>query len=144
MRAFRYAGLMLVAALGSGSALAQDRDDTPTSCPDTRTQLGMNMCAHQDFLAADAELNEMWPRVVAEMRRRDSQPIADRGEQRPGYYQTMLRSQRAWLAWRDAHCVVVGYEARGGSMEPMLISQCKEGMTRERLSQLSVMLEDRD
>ncbi len=123
---------------------AQQSDDTPQSCPDTRTQLGMNICAGEAFAEADQALNRLWPDAVAEMRRRDTYPQSDRREGRPTYYQALLRAQRTWIAWRDAQCVVEGYVARGGSMEPMLISQCLEQLTRDRIVQLTMLVEDRD
>ena len=47
-----------------------------------------------------------------------------------------LCAQRAWLIFRDAHCTVEGYEARGGSMEPMVYNGCRARITRERTAQL--------
>lgn len=137
------AAALLLASAG-GAAHAQERDDTPTTCPDTRTQLGMNICAQRAYLAADAELNAIWPTVMAHMRVRDRDFETDRGEGRPGYQQALRSAQRAWISWRDAQCVVEGYAARGGSMEPMLIAQCKERLTRERIEQLTMIVEDRD
>jgi uncharacterized protein YecT (DUF1311 family) len=135
-------GAVLAAAAASGPTVPQDANTLPASCEE-QSQLALNMCAQRNFEAADAELNAMWPRVVADMRRRDQEntraPVA--GEQ--SYYETLLRAQRAWLGWRDAHCEVVGDQARGGSMQPMVWAQCRERLTRDRLTHFTMLLEER-
>ena len=42
------------------------------------------------------------------------------GDDRPGDEATLREAQRAWVAFRDAHCRLEGYEARGGTMEPLV------------------------
>jgi uncharacterized protein YecT (DUF1311 family) len=44
------------------------------------------------------------------------------------------------VAFRDANCALAGFQARGGSMEPMLISSClaeTSGKRAEELRQVS-------
>ncbi len=125
-------------------ALAQQRDEPPESCANPRSQLALNTCAWQAYERADADLNRMWPRVVAEMRERDREPETERARGRPGYHQALLRSQRAWISFRDAQCRLVSYQARGGSMEPQLFSQCMERLTRERIVELRRSQEDQN
>ena len=58
---------------------------------------------------------------------------------RPTYFAQLLEAQRAWLRFRDGHCASVGYQARGGSLEPLLIATCKAELTRERTRQLKAL-----
>ncbi|MEO5706459.1 MAG: lysozyme inhibitor LprI family protein [Alteraurantiacibacter sp.] len=107
-------------------------------CAKAVVQQEMNYCAAQEFHAADAEMNAQWRITAAQMRRRD-QETAVRDDQRedwPGYFETLLAGQRAWLAYRDAQCDSEGFEARGGSMEPMLVALCRTALTRQRTRQL--------
>jgi uncharacterized protein YecT (DUF1311 family) len=69
------------------------------------------------------------------MRERDNQHDAIYDE-RPGYFEVLIAAQRAWLQYRDAHCQSEGYEARGGSLELLLVSTCKRRLTEERTEQL--------
>jgi len=104
------------------------------------TQTDMNICAGQDFVEADAELNAQWSITAASMRRRDADTTySDDG--RAPYFEVLLAAQRAWLTFRDAHCISEGYEARGGSMEPMLVAGCRAALTRERTQQLRDLIE---
>ncbi len=102
---------------------------------DQGIQQEMNICALNDFIAADKKLNEQWAMTSAVMKSRDEgwQPDWD---ERPGYFESLLASQRAWLKYRDAHCRVEGYAARGGSMEPLLVSTCKTSLTEARTQEL--------
>ncbi|MFB0610812.1 lysozyme inhibitor LprI family protein [Aurantiacibacter poecillastricola] len=103
-------------------------------CTSAITQQDMTHCAALDWQKADDALNEQWRETAAEMRRLDAATSADDG--RAGYFAQLLKAQRAWLSFRDAHCTSEGFYARGGSMEPMLVAQCKAELTRERTRQL--------
>ncbi len=110
---------------------------------DMGIQQAMNQCAGRDFAVADAELNAQWKITAAAMKQQDAE-WATYGvamDSRPGFFDSLLEAQRAWLVYRDAHCRVDGYIARGGSMEPMLASLCKAHLTRQRTQQLKDLAE---
>lgn len=118
--------------------LAQaDNAEPDQVCDDPQTQLAMNTCASMDFNAADAALNEQWATTSAVMKARDAE--REPGDQQPGYFETLLAAQRAWLAYRDAECLSQSFMARGGSMQPMLDMQCKTYLTELRTEQLRVL-----
>jgi uncharacterized protein YecT (DUF1311 family) len=111
---------------------------------DRGVQQEMNICAQHEFLAADEALNAQWRITRKYMRQRDrqwTQGDAHNWDERPGYFDTLLAAQRAWLIYRDEHCRAEGYGARGGSLEPLLISACKTGLTRIRTGQLRDLAE---
>ena len=104
-------------------------------CKNPMTQMDMNICSDRDFQAADRQLNSQWSLTTAQMRDLDNEPRAN-GDRRTGYFDQLLAAQRLWIGFRDAHCASEGYKARGGSMEPMLVSGCKAALTRARTLQL--------
>jgi uncharacterized protein YecT (DUF1311 family) len=54
-----------------------------------------------------------------------------------GYQDSLVRAQRAWLAYRDAACVFEGkMGAGGGTAEGLYILSCKEELTAERADRL--------
>jgi uncharacterized protein YecT (DUF1311 family) len=106
-------------------------------CANAMTQSDMNRCATADLAKADAALNRQWKLTLAGMREADRQPHKDG---RPGYADQLLKAQRAWLAYRDAHCVSDGYVMRGGSAEPMLQAGCRARLTEERTKQLAHLI----
>lgn len=123
--------LLALALQGAPAAQALEPD-----CRDPQAQMELNMCARIDFEHADAELNRAYREAIAAARQSDRE--LDRTyDQRPGYEAVLREAQRAWVAFRDAHCRYEGYEeARGGSMEPMVYSGCQARLTRERIAQL--------
>jgi len=102
-------------------------------CDEAMTQSDMNMCALRDFEAADAQLNRQWALTAARMKALDEEILQD---DQPGYFETLLAAQRAWLQFRDQHCRSESFLARGGSMQPMLHAGCKAYVTEQRIQQL--------
>jgi uncharacterized protein YecT (DUF1311 family) len=124
------AALLLMAAAPATSDEACD--DLP--------QQPMNLCVYRNFERADAEMNARWKKAAAVMKAADA--ALDRTyDKDPGYFATLLAAQRAWLTYRDQHCLGASFEARGGSMSPMLDSGCKITLTRERTRQLKALVE---
>lgn len=113
------------------------------NCDDPMVQQEMNWCAARDFEVADERLNAQWKITAAEMKARDASFVDYGGnDTREGYFESLLEAQRGWLRYRDAQCRVEGYYARGGSLEPLLVSTCKARLTRMRTDELSELIED--
>lgn len=90
----------------------------------------MTLCAGLDFEKADKELNALWPTLKSDAEASDT--AAGTHE----YADALLASQRAWITFRDAECIWQGYDAHGGSLEPMIVNVCSARLTRERIKQL--------
>lgn len=123
MRAVLSAALTLFIC---SAAAAQDAPD----CANQMDQSTMTRCAGIDFEKADAELNRIWPEIKS-----DAQE-SDEGTGKTEHLDALMASQRAWLAYRDAECAWQGFEAHGGSMEPMLVNACLAEMTNKRIKEL--------
>lgn len=66
-------------------------------CDDPQTQADMNICAQKDYAAADTDLNAQW--AITAKRMKDYDGALDRSvDKRPGYFETLLKAQRAWIA----------------------------------------------
>ena len=112
------------------------------NCADPQVQMEMNWCAGQDYEAADRELNRQWVLTRAAIRARDAEwAQLGSADKRAGWAASLLEAQRGWLRYRDAHCALEGYEARGGSLEPLLVLTCKAQLTRARTRQLKELTE---
>lgn len=112
-----------------------------TPCASAVTQSDMTRCAIADFNKADARLNRQWSMTYGVMKKRDAADTSRGGG--PGYAAALLASQRAWLQFRDKQCVVEGLEYSGGSMQPMVIANCRARMTEARTKQLAKLVESK-
>lgn len=128
---------MLILAAGASDAYYPPCNE---ELRDQGIQGEMTNCAHRDYDAADRAMNIQWVKTAAKMKRSDA-GMQSYDDGQPGFFETLLAAQRAWLTYRDAHCQSAGYYARGGSMEPMLVSLCKANLTNERTEQLRVLAE---
>ncbi|MGE3692694.1 MAG: lysozyme inhibitor LprI family protein [Novosphingobium sp.] len=126
----------MIAALLLMAAAPQVESD----CGDLPQQ-PMNMCLNEVYQGVDAEMNREW-KVVADAMKAGDRDLDRTYDKEPGWYDTLLAGQRAWLAWRDKQCLLESFDMRGGSGAPMLHALCMSRMTRERTKQLKSMVED--
>ncbi|CUH88897.1 hypothetical protein PH5382_02841 [Phaeobacter sp. CECT 5382] len=107
------------------------------ACDDAQTTREMRICAGQDFDLADAELNRAYKAARQSMHDLDR----DLPDTLRGAEDALLQAQRAWIPFRDAACIAEGFQFRGGSFEPLMVTICKAELTRQRRDQLRSMIE---
>lgn len=115
--------------------------DPGWNCDEPQVQQEMNWCAGQEYKRADEALNAQWSETAAVLKRRDAERDAAH-DQGAGFFETLLKAQRAWIAYRDAHCMSEGFAFRGGSMEPLIVATCKASLTDMRTGQLKDLIEE--
>ncbi|WP_447762453.1 lysozyme inhibitor LprI family protein [Sphingopyxis panaciterrae] len=129
---------MIFASLLILSAIAADPE---VDCDNAMAQPDLNACAYQEYERADAALNAQWKITAAKLKEQDKG--FDRTyDKRPGFFDTELAAQRAWLTYRDQHCASEGYSMRGGSAESMVISGCLAQLTAARTKELEGLIAD--
>ncbi|MBZ9870591.1 lysozyme inhibitor LprI family protein [Mesorhizobium sp. BR1-1-9] len=90
-------------------------------CADAKDQATMNQCADASFRKSDKKLNELYKQI--ETRLKDD---ADTKK-------LLVQAQQDWIKFRDAECNFQTAGAAGGSMVPMLLSMCMDGLTQSRV-----------
>jgi len=132
--------LSFVGLLWGGPTLADELPD----CIDPQSQMEMTYCASVDYEAADADLNALWPSIVAAAKSSDEY-VAEQveGTGVPTTLEALRGAQRAWIKFRDAQCEYEAYEVFGGTAQSMVGSLCLARLTRERIEVLSRALESR-
>jgi uncharacterized protein YecT (DUF1311 family) len=97
-------------------AFSQDR------CYDAaKDQPALNACADAAFKKSDKKLNELYKQI--ETRLNDDADTK----------MLLVQAQRDWVKFRDAECNFQTAAAAGGSMMPMLLAQCMDGLTQSRV-----------
>ncbi|WP_312311494.1 lysozyme inhibitor LprI family protein [Atlantibacter sp.] len=113
-------GLTVIALLMSSAALAQD-------CEKAQTQLELNECAASEYKKADSELNAAYKKIFT---------LASKQQ-----HDILKNAQNAWIKLRDADCDFIASGVEGGSIQPMIYSQCLTDKTRERTAYLESLLQ---
>ncbi|MBS0276429.1 MAG: DUF1311 domain-containing protein [Proteobacteria bacterium] len=91
-------------------------------CNNVQTQAEMNICAGHELEQANATINNLYKETMAKY---DAEG------------QAMLRkSERAWIAFRNAECDFRTSGSKGGSIWPLVHAQCLTELTRARIKQL--------
>jgi uncharacterized protein YecT (DUF1311 family) len=108
----------------------------------------MNDCAAFEYGQADARLNKVYRKAMGYMT--DDQARAEKeGDKRQIEYEktaveSLKNSERVWLTYRDIQCRAAGQQYEGGSMRPMIQSQCLTTLTEHRIADLKSVYEDGD
>ena len=90
-------------------------------CDNANDQATMNQCAAQQNAAADKELNALY------------QQITSRLKSNPDGKKQLVGAQRAWVAFRDAECRFSASGVEGGSVYPLIYSNCVTELTKARV-----------
>jgi uncharacterized protein YecT (DUF1311 family) len=120
----------VLALLTAGGAGAQVID-----CKSPTTQSDMTSCEQMRQEGADKALNVQYKKTRAAMVALD----ADLDGETKGAEKALVIAQRAWIAYRDAQCEAEGFQARGGTMEPMLVAGCIANVTDARTKELKTL-----
>jgi uncharacterized protein YecT (DUF1311 family) len=97
-------------------------------CANASDQATMNQCAGQDFKAADKELNSVYQQITARLK------------DNPDGKKLLVSAQRAWIGFRDAECKFSASGVAGGSVYPLIYSNCLTSVTKVRVDALKEYL----
>ncbi|EPK3898271.1 lysozyme inhibitor LprI family protein [Enterobacter ludwigii] len=111
----------------AGAALLLSANALAEECANATSQLEMNTCTAQQCQAADKKLNQTYQAAI----KRAEAPQRE----------LLKKAQQAWIALRDADCNFIGSGTEGGSVQPMIISQCLNEKTVEREAFLASLMQ---
>jgi uncharacterized protein YecT (DUF1311 family) len=97
------------------------------NCPDP-SQMGLNHCVGITYKKTDARLNAVYGQIIARLK----DNAATKAK--------LVAAQKAWIAFRDAECTFRSSSVEGGSIYPMVVTQCLDGLTQKRIAELEPLL----
>ena len=132
---------MIVAALSADGVRAQEAAQSgQIDCASAQTQSDLNACAKMDFDEADSNLNDAYKAAVAKMQEMDTATTdtgaTDTGANDKGAEAALREAQRTWVTFRDQACASEGWTVHGGSIEPMVVLECKARISGVRADDL--------
>lgn len=117
-QAIRWAAALAVLMAGTVAHAA-------SPCDNPQDQATMNQCAMKDYQASDKKLNETFQAL--------NKKLSPQGKT------ALQKSQRAWIAWRDAQCAFETMGTEGGSVHPLVLAGCLDDMTKAQTKRLDKM-----
>ncbi|WP_085728470.1 lysozyme inhibitor LprI family protein [Pseudomonas sp. R37(2017)] len=98
------------------------------NCDNAVDQATMNQCASLQQATADKELNALY------------QQITSRLKGNPDGKKLLVGAQRSWVAFRDAECQFSASGVEGGSVYPLIYSNCVTQLTKARVETFKTYL----
>ncbi|WP_131671827.1 lysozyme inhibitor LprI family protein [Pseudomonas parakoreensis] len=97
-------------------------------CANASDQATMNQCAGQEFKSTDKELNAMYQQIIGRLK------------DNPDRKKLLVGAQRAWIGFRDTECKFSASGVEGGSVYPLIYSNCLTAVTKARIETLKQYL----
>jgi uncharacterized protein YecT (DUF1311 family) len=122
-------------------AVAQQAKPAQNPCEEKPiSQLQMDRCADSEYKNADAHLNTVYRKAMHYMTDDLARAQKTGDQEQMKYEQRALASlkeaERAWVSYRDIQCKAAAQQYEGGSMAPMIFSQCLTDITEHRTADL--------
>jgi uncharacterized protein YecT (DUF1311 family) len=120
--------IMMVALVCAGLAQSVRAGDMPLPTPPQidcklpANQMELDYCAGVDFKAADGKLNALYQGLMAKYNTNNQALLRD--------------SEEKWIAWRDSECAYENALTVGGTIHPMMETQCDTEKTNARIKDL--------
>lgn len=108
---------------------SEDPTAEASACNDPQTQVELNDCAASQAKAADEKLNQAYQQIRSELKGSDRDDL-------------LIDAQLAWIEFRDKNCMFARSKYEGGSIEPLIYSDCIERVTQQRTEELQTYLKD--
>lgn len=89
-------------------------------------------CEADKYAVADKELNDVYKQA------RDLIKTFD--DDQKGGEKAFVSGQKKWIGYRDDYCEAYGYQAHGGTLEPIYVNDCMLDVTNERVKTLKAFL----
>jgi uncharacterized protein YecT (DUF1311 family) len=128
--------------------IGQQAKPSENPCMGPPSQLQMNECAAFKYRQADVRLNKVYGRALQYMTE-DQARAEKRGDMRQIEYEktaieSLRQAERVWLNYRDLQCKAAGQQYQGGSIRPMIESDCLTTLTEHRIAELKTVYESPD
>lgn len=95
-----------------------------------QTQAEMNQTAITNYKKADTDLNKTYQKVLKSVSESEKT--------------LLIKAQKDWLKFRDSHCYFEIEQYKGGSIQPLILYNCLEEKTQERIKDLKNILKDQN
>ena len=129
----RYLAVVFLMALSGFPRSAQYSAQYQTCSDRAKTQTEMNACANEEAVRVDADLNDVYRKLLS------------KAASRPEALAKIKAAERAWVAYRDAYIDAMypanDKQAEYGSVYPMEVDLLRAKLTGQQVAALRALLE---
>ena len=108
------------AVVAVGARAQKERQIQP--CESRGSQAEASACAHEEYKAADAELNKVYGQLAGVLDAEDKAQLKE--------------SELAWIKYRDSYCSFESSQYKGGTIRPMIEAFCLARVTKAHAAEL--------
>ena len=112
----------------AGSLTPQSLSQQP-NCKNPQTQLELNQCADLKAKTTDRRLNKVYRQVQVKYKGNENENL-------------LIDAQLIWIKYRDSACSFSSSRFKGGSIAPLVYSNCIERLTKQRADELESYLKE--
>jgi len=124
--------IVLSAVVGCSASLAQKSEQYSRCIGKASTQTVMHVCANEEALRADAELNDIYQNLLSVARKQSASVDKVRA------------AEKAWIGYRDAYIDAMypatDKQAAYGSSYPMEVDLLRAKLTQQQIAALKELL----
>lgn len=124
--------LLLLVPMLPALSVAHAQSASPDPCAKAVSQVDMDACYSGEYKKADARLNSIYRKALASLQSSKTAVV------------DLKTAEFAWIKYRDAHCQAAGKQYEGGSIRPMIESQCMQLVTQHRIEEIKQAYENGD
>ena len=125
--------VVFVVCLAFSACFAQSSEGFRTCSEKAKTQKDMTVCANEEAARADAELNDVYRKLLS------------RVMSQPDVAEKIRASERAWIVYRDAYIEAMypakDKQAEYGSSYPMQVNLVRAKLTQQQIVALKDLLQ---
>ena len=115
---------MRMLAIALGMILIGLTSAQAAGCGARPTQASMNKCADKAYKSSDSRMNRVYRMAMK--------------AQSSNHKQALRKAQRSWISFRNNACKSYSNLGDGGSIRPLLFSDCLARLTKERTKMLQL------
>jgi uncharacterized protein YecT (DUF1311 family) len=97
------------------------------ACAGLQNQTDLNECAAREYKKHDAAMNEIYQKLLSKL-------------QDPQQKALLAEAERAWVAYRDEECAFETSGTVGGTIHPLIESDCLDEKTNVHMAELNRQL----
>lgn len=128
-----------------GGPTKQSKASVQNACDNAQTQTEMNMCSANEYAKSDAHLNEIYHKIRNQMKSdlAEAERLKNEKDQKSlrQSIEKLTTAERAWIQYRDLLCGLAADAYEGGSIQPLIHSDCLRDATEHHLLELKSAFE---